>query len=202
MQLDTGCALSLAPLSFLKEVCSDVTLKPTNVVLSTYTGETVHPLREAFVNVEYSGTQYSLPLLFVQEGSCASFGRNWLMDVKLDWKNLPGLNHIGPLSSPASAVPTSAGNQTFDSVFEHYSEIFHSQLGCYTGKPVVLNESKEVTFHKARPVPYYLLFSGCHAIMALFCRSLKVCVFLQFVSFLLRYLVWYQCKLTTLSYDD
>ena len=60
MQLDTGCALSLAPLSFIKEVCPDVTLKPTNVVLSTYTGETVHPLGEAFVNVEYSGSQYSL----------------------------------------------------------------------------------------------------------------------------------------------
>ena len=55
MQLDTGCALSLAPLSFIREVCPDVTLKPTNVVLSTYTGETVQPLGEAFVNVEYSG---------------------------------------------------------------------------------------------------------------------------------------------------
>ena len=65
-------------------------LKPTNVVLSTYTGETVHPLGEAFVNVEYSGSQYSLPLLIVREGSCALFGRNWLVDVKLDWKNLPG----------------------------------------------------------------------------------------------------------------
>lgn len=160
MQLDTRCALSLAPLTFLKEVCSDVTLKQTNLVLSIYKGETVHPLGEAFVNVEYSGTQYKLPLLFVREGSCALFGRNWLMDVKLDWKNLPGLSHIGPLSSPASAVPTSSGNQTL--------ELFHTQLGCHTGKPVVLNESKEATFHKARPVPYALLFSSCHAVMAAF----------------------------------
>ena len=65
MQLDTGCVLSLAPLNFIKEVCPDVTLKPTNVVLPTYTGETVHSLGEAFVNVEYSGSQYSLPLLTV-----------------------------------------------------------------------------------------------------------------------------------------
>lgn len=43
MQLDTGCALSLAPLSFIKEGCPEVTLRPTNVMLSTYTGETVHP---------------------------------------------------------------------------------------------------------------------------------------------------------------
>ena len=156
MQLDTGCALSLAPLSFIKEVCPDVTLKATNVVLSTYTGETVHPLGEAFVNVEYSGSQYSLPLLIVREGSCALFGRNWLMDVNLGWKNLPGLNHIGPLPSPASSVPGSTGNQTLDSVLEQYSELFQTRLGCYTGTPVVLNESKEAKFHKARPVPYAL----------------------------------------------
>ena len=157
MQLDTGCALSLAPLSFIKEVCPNVTLKPTNVVLSTYTGETVHPLGEVSVNVEYSGSQYSLPLLIVREGSCALFGRNWLMDVNLDWKNLPGLNHIGSLSSPASSVPGSTGNQTLDSVLEQYSELFQTQLGCYTGTPVVLNESREAKFHKARPVPYALL---------------------------------------------
>ena len=49
MQLDTGCALSLAPIS-----CPDVEMKPTNVVLSTYTGEAVQPLGEAYANVEYS----------------------------------------------------------------------------------------------------------------------------------------------------
>ena len=45
-------------------------------MLLTYTGEIVHPLGEAFVNVEYSGSQYSLPLLIVGEGSCALLGSN------------------------------------------------------------------------------------------------------------------------------
>ena len=44
MQLDTGCALSLAPMSLFKRVCPDIGMQPTNVVLSTYTGETVRPL--------------------------------------------------------------------------------------------------------------------------------------------------------------
>ena len=43
-----------------------------------------------------------------------------------------------------------------ESVLEQYSELFQPQLGCYTGDPVVLNESKEAKFHKARPVPYAL----------------------------------------------
>ena len=47
-------------------------------------------------------------------------------------------------------------NHTLASVLEKYSELFQPQLGCYTGDPVVLNESKEATFHKARPVPYAL----------------------------------------------
>ena len=41
MQLDTGCALSLALMSSFKRVCPDVDMQRTNVVLSTYTGETV-----------------------------------------------------------------------------------------------------------------------------------------------------------------
>ena len=48
MQLDTGCALSLAPMSFFKRVCPVVDMQATNVVLSTYTGDTVCPLWEAY----------------------------------------------------------------------------------------------------------------------------------------------------------
>ena len=153
MQLDTGCALSLASMSFFKIVCPDVDMQPTNVLLSTYTGETVRPLGEAYVKVEYSGLQHSLPLLVVQEGTTALFGRNWLMDIKLDWKNLPGLNHIGPIFPSASAPQ---GNPTLDSVLQQHDELFQSELACYTGEPVVLNESKGAQFHKARAVPYAL----------------------------------------------
>ena len=150
MQLDTGCALSLAPMSFFKRVNPNVDMQPTNVVLSTYTSETVRPLGKAYVKVEYSGLQHSLPVLV---GTSALFGRNWLMDIKLDWKNLPGLNHIGPIFPSAS---TPQGNPMLDSVLQQYDELFQSELRCYTGEPVVLNESKGAKFHKARAVPYAL----------------------------------------------
>ena len=156
MQLDTGCALSLAPISFIKEVCPDVKIDPTNIILSTYTGETVRPLGEACVNVEYSGSQYSLPLLIVNEGSCTLFGRNWLVHINLDWQNLPGLNHIGTLPSDFSTIQATSGDQALDSVLEQYSELFQPELGCYTGKPVELNEIQGAKFHKARPFPYAL----------------------------------------------
>ena len=89
------------------------------------------------MNVEYSGSQYSLPFLIVKEGSCALFGRNWLMHIKLDWQNLPGLNNVGTLPSDLSTIPVTSGDQTLDSVLEQYSELFQPELGCYTGNPVV-----------------------------------------------------------------
>ena len=58
IQLDTGCPLSLAAISFMKEVCPDVKTDPTNVILSTYSGEIVCVCGDisvtynAYVNVE------------------------------------------------------------------------------------------------------------------------------------------------------
>ena len=34
--------------------------------------------------------------------------------------------------------------------------MFQDELGCYTEKPIVLNECKGAKFYKARPVPYAL----------------------------------------------
>jgi len=77
--------------------------------------------------------------------------------TKLDWKNLPGLNHIGPIFPSVSA---SQGNPTLDSVLQQYDELFQPKLRCYTGEPVVLNESKGAKFHKARAVPYAFQSKG------------------------------------------
>lgn len=131
-------------------------MKPTSVVLSTYTGETVHPLGEVQVKVEYMGSQHTLPLLILREGTTALFGRNWLSDIPLDWKTLPGLNHIRPVPSNSSANTVPQGNQTLTAIIEQCGELFQPLIGCYTGKLVVVNESKKAKFYKARPVLYAL----------------------------------------------
>ena len=84
MQLYTKYALSLAPMSFFERVCPDVDTQPTNVALSTYTGEAARPLGEAYEKAEYSGLQHSLSLLVLQEGTSTLFAQNRLMDIKLD----------------------------------------------------------------------------------------------------------------------
>ena len=145
----------LAPKTFYDQYYSNVPLKPTSVLLSTYTGETLYPLGEANIKLEYAGQEYSLPLIVVPKGSNALFGRNWLQDVKLDWPNLPGLKQINQVSSVCKTL-SSAVSSGLQSVIQKHSCLFESNLGCYNGPPVDLKVSKEPKFYKARSVPYGL----------------------------------------------
>ena len=156
MQLDTGCALSLAPMTFYEKFCSHIPLTPTAVKLSTYTGEKIQPLGKINVTVTYAGTEYSLPLLVVPQGCGALCGRNWLRHIKLDWSKLPGIESQVPCPARARCAEITDNNKTLGGLLSQYDELFEPQLGCYTGEPVVLNESTGAKFHKARPVPYAL----------------------------------------------
>ena len=91
MQLDTGCALSPSPLIVLKQVCPEAKVKPTRVVLSKYTGETLHPLREVHVKVEYMGSQDTLPL--VKELRLYLIGTGCQISI---WIGRPCLKETGP----------------------------------------------------------------------------------------------------------
>lgn len=71
------------PYYLREEICPGVEMKSTKLVLLTYKGETVRPLGEAHMKVEYIGSQYTLPFLIVREGTGALFGRNWLTDLQL-----------------------------------------------------------------------------------------------------------------------
>ena len=78
------------------------------------------------------------------------------MELKLDWKNIFELNRISTIHNSKQSTPQSTTTQPLNSVLEKYNELFQDELGCYTGKPVVLNECKGAKFYKARPVPYAL----------------------------------------------
>ena len=122
LQLDAGCALSLAPQTFYEQFCSHIPLKPTAVRLSTYTGEKIQPLRQINVNVTYAGTQHSLPLLVVPQGSGVLFGRKWLRCIKLDWNNLPGIESPS-FTTTATCSKISENKNTLDSLLSKYDEL-------------------------------------------------------------------------------
>ena len=63
---------TLAPKSFYDQFCSQIPLKPT-AVITTFTGETINPLGEVKVHVEYATRNYPLPLLIVNAGTMPHF---------------------------------------------------------------------------------------------------------------------------------
>ena len=57
MELDTGSAVSIMPRDLYKEKFNDKPLYKTELVLKTYTGETIVPLGVLKANVEYKDQQ-------------------------------------------------------------------------------------------------------------------------------------------------
>ena len=58
LQLDTGCLLSLISKSLYEEKFSHILLQPTDVILSTYTGEKISPLGQIKVTVKCNNSCY------------------------------------------------------------------------------------------------------------------------------------------------
>ena len=156
MQLDTGCAVTIVPKSFYDRYGDGSELKPTSVVLNTYSGEKLYPLGKVDVQVGYENKIYTLPLIVTQEGTTPLFGRNWLKDIKLNWKNLGGVNHIKPSVASTSTILPNIKEKSVDEVVHRFSGLFEEKLGCYVGTPITLTAETMPKFHKARPVPYAL----------------------------------------------
>ena len=65
-------------------------LKPSEVQLRTYSGESIEVLGETDVTVSYEQQQAQLPLiLIVVRGTGPSlFGRNWLAKIRVNWESI------------------------------------------------------------------------------------------------------------------
>ena len=88
MEIDTGAAVSIISdktSTSLPRFDKFPLLQPTQVILQTYTGESIPGLGELSVNVTYQGTSHT-SLLVVKETSL--IGRNWSTKIQLDWKTL------------------------------------------------------------------------------------------------------------------
>jgi len=97
MEIDTGAAMSLVSEhtvnnSFLK----DLPCHQTNVRLRTYTGgDSVAVLGKLVVTVHTNETNLTLPLLVVKGSGTTLLGRDWLQQLRLNWKNIFSL-HSSP----------------------------------------------------------------------------------------------------------
>ena len=83
MELDTGSAVSIIPRDLYKEKFNDKPLHNTELMLKTYTGETIVPLGVLKANYEYKDQQpLLLDLYVVKNKGPVLMGREWLYKIR------------------------------------------------------------------------------------------------------------------------
>ena len=79
MEVDTGASLSIISLPTFRKFWPRKELRPSNVRMKTYTGETLLAFGSADVEVKGYGKETAvLPLLIVEKEGPSLLGRNWL----------------------------------------------------------------------------------------------------------------------------
>ena len=141
--VDTQAAVSVVSEELYNKKFNHCTLKSSNVVLRSYSDHAVAVKGKIDVEVEYNGKHYNLPLYVVKGHKDSLFGKSWLQEIKLDWKEI--------FSTEAKSV---------EEVVHKHAEVFnkksqHNIIKGYTAQ-INLKPGSQPVFRKARPVPYAL----------------------------------------------
>ena len=146
MEIDTGAAVSLISEEKLHDLFPETVPRETNVTLKTYTGERIDMVGEVDMAVQYGDQKKDLVLVVVAGSGPVLLGRNWLQEIRLDWKKIGSL-----------AVNHNSFN-TLESVLKRYSAVFKDELGGIHPQKAKLIVKPEATpkFHRPRPVPFAL----------------------------------------------
>ena len=107
MELDTGAAVSVMSKSDKDRLLPGLQLSDTSVMLRTYTGEAVKPVGVATVQVTYDTQDVKLPLYIIDKEGPPLFGRTWLRNIHLNWKEIHSVR-----------------NATLDDVIRRHGNIF------------------------------------------------------------------------------
>ena len=145
MEIDTGASLSIiseVAYNSLWAADSKPPLKATNVKLHTYTKESLQVLGLIEIEVVYKEQKRNLPLLIVAGNGPNLMGRNWLMELKLEWQELYLIHQ----------------SHNLQTILDRHRLIFNSELGEAKGVTAKLhiNDNTKPYFCRARPVPHAL----------------------------------------------
>ena len=144
MEIDTGATLSVISEDTFNQVWKDQAppLRTERVKLRTYTGQEI-PVKGALdVEVEHGGQCKKLVLVVTEGQGPSLLGRNWLGELKIDWKNTYKVQE----------------SNTLTAVLDAHEAVFRKELGtinCTTAK-IQVDPQVPPVFHKPRPVPFSL----------------------------------------------
>ena len=144
LEIDTGASLSLMSERTYDELTQNrqIPLRPSSVVLKTYTGESLDVLGSVNVVVKHLSQELQLSMLVVKGNGPNLLGRDWLAQLKIDWGTVNRVQEEG-------ALPR---------LLQKHSKVFDGSLGSLVGVDVKIHmkEGARPKFFKARSVPYVL----------------------------------------------
>ena len=139
MEVDTGAAVSLVSEKTHKSMFAESTLQHSSAQLRTYSGEPIPVLGQVEVEVCYGEQRAKLPLLVVAgEGPCL-MGRDWLMEIRLNWREI-----------------NTVQSRTVAHVLDRHRSLFEPGLGTLQGyeAKIHVDPTAQPRFCKARAVPF------------------------------------------------
>ena len=142
MEIDKGAEVSIISDDTRKSLFPQSKLSNTDMVLKTYTEQTMPVVGELNVTVRYGTQTKQLRLVVVSGDGPSLLGRNWLKALRLDWQR------IGRV----------AGGNTpdLDTLLDKHKAIFKDELGIVKTYKATLQVCPDAQpkFYKPRPVPF------------------------------------------------
>jgi len=140
LEIDTGACVTIMSENTFNELLPQKNLAQSKARLSTYSGERLEAKGECKVMVEYQGQKKTLPLVVVEGRGPNLLGRNWLSEIRLDWK---AINKVKSETALAD-------------VLNKYPDVFREELGTLKGHQakIYVDPDAAPKYCKARPVPY------------------------------------------------
>jgi transposase InsO family protein len=146
-QLDTGAGVSVINHRDLREKLGNLTLKPCDITLKSYSNNVIKVLGEIDVLVDFEGQSCNLTLIVVDGHGPPLVGRSWLKKLQLPWSTL---------FSITSAPPSGTNAKQLQKILEENQSLFDAEPGLLKDFQAHLDmkENALPVFCKARPVPF------------------------------------------------
>lgn len=128
-----------------------LSLHCSTMKLHAYTGNPIQVRGQFNVRVTYKSHTQPFPLTVVAGSGPSLMGRNWLTEIRLDWKEIFSV-HVSENSISPQV------NQQLHTTIQSHSDLFKDELGTIKGisARLELKQGASPTFFKARTVPYAL----------------------------------------------
>ena len=135
-----GVRHSLISQTTFKQLFPRITLQQSSTKLHSYSGEAISVLGQLQVDVSYDNQCVKLPLLVVSGKGPNLFGRDWMLQIQLNWKQ----------------IYTVSSDTTLEQLLNHHNSWFKSGLGMLKDYKanIYVDPQAKPKFCKARPVPY------------------------------------------------